>query len=72
MTLSKSKIMKLFKIHKRLLIYTKILRGATIGMLVHVTSYVENRTKIPNSFDEKIAMIMFCILVCPVKRLTSI
>ena len=32
---------------------TKILKGATIGMPVHVPFYVEIYDQIPNDFDEK-------------------
>ena len=44
---------------------TKTLRGATVGMLVHVTFNVDIWEKIPNNFNEKNTMQTLCILACP-------
>ena len=44
---------------------TKILRGATVGMLAHITFYVEIKKRIPISFDENNTMQIFCILASP-------
>ena len=44
---------------------TKTLRGATVGMFVHVTFNVDIWEKIPNNFNEKNTMQTLCILACP-------
>ena len=44
---------------------TKIPKGATIGMHVHIAFYVEIYDKTPNDFDEKKIMQTFCIIACP-------
>ena len=62
MTLSKSKSITLSQIYEYLLICNK---NTQRGHHWQVTFYVKNRTKIPNSFDEKNTMQIFCIIACP-------
>ena len=58
---------------------TKTLRGAIVGMVVHITFNVDICEKIPNNFDEENTMQMFSnlayptivrrsISICPLKR----
>ena len=51
MTLSKIEIITLLQIHERCFFTTKMLKGATIGMPVHVAFYVE-KYETSNDFDE--------------------
>ena len=44
---------------------TKTLRGAIVGMVVHITFNVDICKKIANNFDEKNTTQMFSILACP-------